>query len=138
VCYRDVDGDGYRPLADDVRISLDPSCDGDGEAYAVEPVGDCNDGDPLIRPGVAEIAGDLVDQNCDNRELCYVNADNDPYRTTATRTVFGDIACAGPGLAPASVPPGDCDDSRPSVYPTAFEVVGNAIDNDCDGYETCY
>ncbi|MBM4390337.1 MAG: VCBS repeat-containing protein [Deltaproteobacteria bacterium] len=33
---------------------------------------------------------------------------------------------------------GDCDDADASVYPTASEVVGDGIDNNCDGFESCY
>lgn len=29
--------------------------------------------------------------------------------------------------------PCDCDDSKASVYPNAQEVVGNGVDEDCDG-----
>ena len=32
----------------------------------------------------------------------------------------------------------DCDDADASVYPGADEIVGDGIDNDCDGTETCY
>jgi len=32
----------------------------------------------------------------------------------------------------------DCDDRDPSVHPGADEVIGDAIDQDCDGGELCY
>ena len=43
-CSDDVDGDDY----------IAASCGGD----------DCNDDDPSINPGAAEICGDLTDNNC--------------------------------------------------------------------------
>ncbi len=33
---------------------------------------------------------------------------------------------------------GDCDDADASVNPVATEVVGDGIDNDCNGFESCY
>jgi hypothetical protein len=35
---------------------------------------------PSIRSSATELAGDLIDQNCDGRELCYTDVDRDGQR----------------------------------------------------------
>jgi hypothetical protein len=42
-----------------------PDEDEDGDGYAPEGGGDCNDGDPTVHPGTDELCGDGVDNNCD-------------------------------------------------------------------------
>ena len=90
--------------------------------------GDCNDHDPNIHPGAAEIANptnaaDLKDHDCDGKAnqnpdgsactnaLCMVDHDGDGY----------------------SVAQGDCDDTNPMVHPGMPEICGDGLDNDCDG-----
>ncbi|OBX22179.1 MULTISPECIES: Lcl domain-containing protein [Bizionia] len=62
IWYLDADGDSF-------AISTVTQCDSPGTGYTttVKPVGDCNDGDATINPGVPEIAGDNIDNNCDNQ-----------------------------------------------------------------------
>jgi len=129
VCFQNNDGDSYRTALTVVSPSL--SCVGSGLAASSVLSGDCDDFDASVYPGANEVPGDGVDQSCDGTELCYVNADNDPYRTASTVT-SPRIACNGSGEAPASRPAGDCDDSSSSRYPGATEFC-NGIDEDCDG-----
>ena len=127
--YPDDDGDGYGDAAGAVTGCGTPTDHVDnGE--------DCDDTDGAVHPGARETAGDGADGNCDGIEACYVDADHDGARTDAT-TETADIHCAEPGLAGADAPV-DCDDTDPAISPTATEVVGDGIDQDCDGVEACY
>jgi hypothetical protein len=103
----------------DTGCALDDGCraciasDGDGDGYSTlggicGPI-DCNDGDPAINPGAAEIC-DGKDNNCDGVLQSPTDVDND-----------GDTypVCAG-----------DCNDNDATIYPGAPEGC-NGIDNDC-------
>ena len=140
VCFVDADNDGYRPDAASTVPSADISCTGDGEARAAEPTGDCNDGMPLINPGVVDATGDGVDSDCSGDELCYADADGDGYRPgdgSATEPST-DTDCDDFGEALGTAPTGDCMDTNPDVNPGEAELVDDGVDSDCDGFELCY
>ncbi len=131
-CYADADGDGAR--SGTTVASLDLSCADAGEADAAAAV-DCDDGDPTVSPSATETVGDGVDQDCDGGELCYADVDGDGV-AGATTVASSDLDCAGSGEADTAGD--DCDDGDPTVYPGAFEVTGDELDQDCDGREYCY
>ncbi len=91
-----------------VRISSDAPVDFDNDGY--DDASDCDDTDPGINPGAAEIC-DGIDQNCDQVIDDGFDADVDGYTT-----------CNG-----------DCNDNDPSINPGIAEVPGNGIDDDCNG-----
>jgi hypothetical protein len=134
-CYVDSDGDGYRTEETTIGVSL--ACDSVGEADASIPNGDCEDADAAIHPGAAEIPGDEVDQDCDGRELCFVDGDSDGYTTVASVSSNGSD-CSGAGQYTDDQPSGDCNDINPAVNPGAVEAVNDGVDNNCDGIELCY
>lgn len=131
--YVDADGDGWGDTSAATIVACDPP-----DGY-VATSGDCDDNASSIYPGAVEVVGDEVDQNCDGVETCYADSDNDGHRTIAGTTVgSADCDCDDSGEAPASAPDDDCDDGDGSVYPGAPEIVGDGVDQNCDGQEACY
>ena len=130
LCFFDGDDDGFLIPDPDTTPSPDLACDAPNEASNEAARTDCNDRDPFINPLADEVPGDGVDQNCDDRERCYVDADNDGYRLSA-ETVSEDTDCDDDGEARADEPGGDCDDEWAGANPGAAEVC-DGFDNNCD------
>jgi len=92
-----------------IRISTGGEGDLDSDTY-LACFDDCDDNDATVNPGVTEICGDGIDNDCDGVDASAADADGDGFDT-----------CSG-----------DCDDTDPATFPNATEVCdGN--DNDCDG-----
>lgn len=142
----DVDGDGHYAT----------SCGGD----------DCDDRNPLRHPGLAEVCGNSVDDDCssttpdDARTSYYIDCDRDTYAASTTgsmlvcmaptappvcRSLIGGPAGAWTTRAPADVASTDCNASNVDVSPgqtgyfsTAIPGATAAVDYDynCDGLES--
>ena len=138
-CYLDYDNDGYRPDAISTQLSTDLDCLDSREARPSDPIGDCNDSDNGINPGVMEIPDDGMDQDCNGTDAitCFLDTDQDGYGTNiGTTTLAPDGSCDT--LDGEALNMNDCDDGDDSVYPGSTEIIGDGIDQDCDGKETCY
>ncbi|UFS62990.1 putative metal-binding motif-containing protein [Sulfurimonas sp. HSL-3221] len=125
VCFVDADHDTYGSFTSEEAypaaggVSLTPGACGSSavDGYADNGM-DCNDAVASINPGSTETVDDGIDSNCDGRELCYKDADNDGYRPDSTSTVLStDLDCVDYGEATPADPTGDCDDNDPLVYP---------------------
>jgi hypothetical protein len=119
--YSDDDSDGY----------IDSSPDGTCSTYNCIPTGssstpgnDCNDTNIAVNPGVGEVCGNGIDDNCNNQQdegcggICDTDGDNHMQDNLPWCFIFG--------------PLDDCDDNNPNVYTGATEIC-NLIDDDCDG-----
>ena len=85
---------------------------------------DCNDNNPEINPGITEVPGDGIDNDCNGiiDDACTDN-DHDSYNSTASAN---GVSCGGD----ANI---DCDDSNVFVNPGATELCSDSIDNNCNG-----
>jgi len=137
VCYVDADGDGYTDGSTTVTSS-DTDCTDAGEGLASDPTGECDDADATIHPTASEGVGDEVDQDCDGTEICYADADDDGYTDGSTTVTSTDTDCTDAGEGLATDPTGECDDADATVNPAALEGVGDGLDQNCDGAETCF
>ncbi len=125
--------------------------DKDADGYST--FNDCNDQDASINPGVAEIEGNGVDENCDGFDFILVDNDMDGFTNdvdcndadaninpAAMEIPNNDVDenCDGLALVIDSDMDGfnsdeDCNDADANVNPVAIEIPNNAIDEDCNG-----
>ena len=140
---RDNDGNGAIDCDDRGCATV---CDADRDGYVAADRGgdDCDDTDPAVNPGEAEVCnpGAPVDDDCDG-----LADDDDPDVDSLTFLLWGrDRDGDGHGSDEATVqqcaPPdgfaagdADCDDLEPAVHPDAPEICNadGPRDDDCDG-----
>jgi len=141
VCADGIDND-----CDGLIDSIDPDCggyfDGDGDGYCAQSTctgglspNDCDDGDSAIYPGAPETPADDIDQDCNGVDDCYRDDDDDD---NGVDQILAGLSLDCDADANRSSTLTDCDDTNPAVYTGATEVVGNGIDEDCDGFDTCF
>ena len=187
-CMADVDGDGYGdanppsyvdagsdcddnsasafPGSAELESTTDCMEDTDGDGYGNSNVqspvvagGDCQDTLVAINPMATDIAGDMIDQNCDGVDGTDFDGDGDPSvvsggtdcddndATVENLDVDGDGTttcdrdCDDTDAATIGDDDGDgfyvceddCDDTDAAVNPDEEEVYYDGIDANCDG-----
>gem|GEM_PF-1500309 len=121
--FPDTDGDG-------IPDCVDVDDDGDG----VLAIDDCDDDDAAVFPGATETPDDGVDQDCNGADTvsCWEDLDGDEFGGPAI-VLAADGDCLQPGETDL---PDDCDDDDWAVHPGATEVVGDGVDQSCNGFDT--
>lgn len=157
--FLDEDEDGF---GNDSQF-VDLVCGDSFSQGYIEEGGDCDDGNSDINPGMTEILGDGIDNDCDGFSESAGNnsddQDNDGVQAAfdcddndASATFegqffpdrdgdgYGDAGDARSFVCGDTIPEvfirngDDCDDSSEDVYPGAIEIFGDSLDNDCDGF----
>ncbi len=125
--YRDEDGDGVGSTKTGEGCKAPPM-------GSVTQMGDCDDTNPAIRPGAAEICND-IDEDCDGTndnglpfQDFYVDVDGDGFGAAGSTPVN---SCQTAVMGRVTNP-SDCDDANPTVKPGATELC-NRVDDNCDG-----
>ncbi|MFT6017305.1 MAG: hypothetical protein ACI9CQ_000078 [Saprospiraceae bacterium] len=130
VYYIDADNDGYGSL--DLTIS---SCSATPDPGYAATFDDCDDGNSDINPGAMEIC-DNIDNNCDGQtdegmlqSTYFADTDNDGFGDMDA--AFDTCSMTAPiGYVSNST---DCDDTNIDINPDAIEILGNMVDENCDG-----
>lgn len=113
---------------------------------------DCDDQNGSIYPGAPEVVADGLDQNCDRKDLCFVDADNDGFGSNQT-VVDTDTNCMNSSALTANNNL-DCDDQDADAHLQDVDGDGNttcdllpdcddndshanSLDKDNDGFISC-
>jgi len=121
--FIDEDGDGYGDSATRVDDCAPP--DEPDHAWVFEG-GDCDEADPTVNPGAAEICDDRIDNNCDETSAPCSLWGELAFDATDALVVGSDGDCVGGGLSPAGDVDGDGLADLLVGNPCADEPVENA------------
>ncbi len=108
--YTDSDIDGYGSPNTAFQACIRP------DETSVDNDLDCDDTNPLVHPGRAEVPYNGLDDDCLDGDECDVDEDN-----------FIATECGG----------SDCDDTNPLAHPGLVEIPYNGVDEDCIDGDEC-
>jgi len=134
--YKDHDGDKYSDGTLAVLNSRPTGYSLELELAAIN--GDCNDDDPAINPGMLDVCGNNIDEDCDYNDaecpaswpVWYKDEDSDGF-SDGTKLTQIDQPPGFRLIQDLISISGDCNDSDAEVNPAAFEICGNGKDDDC-------
>ena len=129
--------------------AIDEGCDSDGDDYCNSNMildgassacpkggGDCDDGNVNVNPGVQELCGNGLDDNCTGQgdEEGALGCTNYWADLDADKFGAGLSKCmCSPAGSYSATKSGDCKDDDALVNPAMIEVCGNGKDDDCTG-----
>ena len=134
--FLDADGDGFGLPGSSAGFHCSIA-DLGGEGWATNDT-DCDDADMAIHPDAVERC-DGVDNDCNGgldeglTSTFYADLDADGHGDPDRSSEH----CTDPGTGYSSLYD-DCNDDDASIYAGAEEIVGDEIDQDCDGTEICF
>lgn len=126
-CHLDYDADGYGALYEVVLVACS-----DSPQHVMDST-DCDDTITSVHPGSVDVPSNGNDDDCDGDVACWADLDGDGYGGPAVVVESHDMSCYHPGMSDYE----DCGDDNPLVRPGQTEVVGNGLDDDCDGWHAC-
>jgi hypothetical protein len=123
---QDSDGfwaEGYAALVKASGSGHDPfSIPTDESGFPLDT--DCDDEAALVNPDATEVWYDGTDDDCNGND-CDQDDDGACVSSYAFPTPPGFVS-------------GDCNDADAAIHPSAEEIPGDEVDQNCDGQETCY
>ena len=129
--YYDNDADNYGSF-----LSAINTCETEPPTGYAAVNTDCNDADSAINPGVTETCDD-IDNNCNtlvDDELplftFFADTDLDGYGDSTSTLVSCHLAIPNGYVA---TPVGDCNDDDADINPSVIDIIGDGIDNNCNG-----
>ena len=87
----------------------------------------------LFLMGPMKTPANGVDEDCDGRELCYYDGDNDGFGDELNTLNTTNINCSGTAQSNNA---DDCDDGNADISPNGIDVAGDGIDQNGDGVDS--